>query len=164
MILNLGSGDDRHPSEVNIDIDPGTEPDLVCDISQGLPFPDNSIQAVIAKDVLEHVPNERRSATIDEIWRVLEDGGEFVHMTPSTDGRGAFQDPTHLSFWNIKSLFYYCPQLVGGRRFYNIKAQFSAKFLRDTPPDTTGVIHTQGIMHAIKGKQNESNSDNCSCC
>ena len=26
---------------------------------------------------------------------------------PSTDGRGAFQDPTHVSFWNSNSFWYY---------------------------------------------------------
>ena len=28
-------------------------------------------------------------------------------FTPSTDGRGAFQDPTHVSFWNSNSFWYY---------------------------------------------------------
>jgi hypothetical protein len=28
-------------------------------------------------------------------------------ITPSTDGRGAFQDPTHVSFWNSNSFWYY---------------------------------------------------------
>lgn len=26
---------------------------------------------------------------------------------PSTDGRGAWQDPTHVSFWNENSFWYY---------------------------------------------------------
>jgi hypothetical protein len=28
-------------------------------------------------------------------------------MTPSTDGRGAFQDPTHVAFYNENSFWYY---------------------------------------------------------
>jgi O-antigen biosynthesis protein len=28
-------------------------------------------------------------------------------MTPSTDGRGAWQDPTHLSGWNENSFWYH---------------------------------------------------------
>ena len=28
-------------------------------------------------------------------------------MTPSTDGRGAFQDPTHVAFYNENSFWYF---------------------------------------------------------
>ena len=28
-------------------------------------------------------------------------------LTPSTDGRGAFQDPTHVSFYNENSFWYF---------------------------------------------------------
>ena len=31
----------------------------------------------------------------------------FLTLTPSTDGRGAFQDPTHVSFRNSNSFWYY---------------------------------------------------------
>ena len=44
---------------------------------------------------------------MNEIWRVLVDGGWLLSRTPSTDGRGAFQDPTHCSYWNENSFFYY---------------------------------------------------------
>ncbi len=33
----------------------------------------------------------------------LYDEGWFLSQTPSTDGRGAFQDPTHVSMWNSNS-------------------------------------------------------------
>ena len=44
---------------------------------------------------------------MNEIHRVLAPGGILLSMTPSTDGRGAWQDPTHISFWNQNSFFYY---------------------------------------------------------
>jgi hypothetical protein len=31
----------------------------------------------------------------------------LMSLTPSTDGRGAFQDPTHVSFLNENSFWYY---------------------------------------------------------
>ena len=34
-------------------------------------------------------------------------GGWFLALTPSTDCRGAFQDPANLSFWNSNSFWYY---------------------------------------------------------
>ena len=99
--LNLGSG--YRPSEgfVNIDVNPDCEPDIVCDITYGLPYKDNEVDAIKAVDFLEHIPIGKTIFVIEEIWRVLKPGGIFEHVTPSTDGRGAFQDPTHLSFWNI---------------------------------------------------------------
>ena len=32
---------------------------------------------------------------------------------PSTDGRGAFQDPTHVSYWNENSFLYYTDKYLG---------------------------------------------------
>ncbi|MBK7469358.1 MAG: hypothetical protein IPI73_00755 [Betaproteobacteria bacterium] len=44
---------------------------------------------------------------MNEIHRVLAPGGWLVARVPSTDGRGAFQDPTNRSFWNLNSFWYY---------------------------------------------------------
>lgn len=148
MKLNLGSGWDKKNGFVNIDIDPGAEPDVVCDILH-MPFREGAADGVRAFDVLEHVPNDKRIAVIEEIYRVLKPDGLFEHFTPTTDGRGAFQDPTHLSFWNINSWFYYCPELIGGKKYYNIKAEFRVSHLKDyTTYDS--VLHTHGVMNAVK--------------
>jgi SAM-dependent methyltransferase len=45
--------------------------------------------------------------TMKEIHRCLRHGGWAIIEVPSTDGRGAFQDPTHVSFWNSNSFWYY---------------------------------------------------------
>ena len=150
MQLNLGCGEKRLPEHINIDLRPGPAVDVVADCLR-LPFADNSAEAVRAFDFLEHVANDRRIQIIEEIWRVLKDGGLFEHLTPSTDGRGAFQDPTHLSFWNLNSWFYFCPSMVSGRRFYGIKAAFQPHKLEDHKGNH-GVVHTYGLMTAIKGE------------
>ena len=31
----------------------------------------------------------------------------LLSLTPSTDGRGAYQDPTHVAFYNENSFWYY---------------------------------------------------------
>ena len=68
-------------------------------------LPDNSVGLVIADDVLQRVADVR--LLMSEIHRVLAPGGMLISRTPSTDGRGAFQDPTHVSFWNENSFWYY---------------------------------------------------------
>lgn len=151
--LNLGCGEKKLAGYVNIDVRPSVNPDIVYDISaNGLGrWNDNSADEIRAFDFLEHIPIGRTIFVIDEIWRTLKPNGKFEHFTPSTDGRGAFQDPTHLSFWNINSWMYFCPEMVGGKRFYNINAQFAVTKLDDGWSDESNrVIHTYGIMTAIK--------------
>jgi SAM-dependent methyltransferase len=150
MQINLGCGQRLLREHINIDIRPGAGVELVAD-GLHLPFPDDSLDAVRAFDFLEHVPNDKRIAIIEEIWRVLHHDGVFEHLTPSTDGRGAFQDPTHYSFWCINSWFYFCPILISGRKHYGIKAEFMPSKLDDIVTDAENrVIHTYGLMTAIK--------------
>jgi SAM-dependent methyltransferase len=56
-------------------------------------------------DFLEHVPD--KAGLFNELYRVLAPNGLLLSLTPSTDGRGAFQDPTHVAFYNENSFWYY---------------------------------------------------------
>jgi GT2 family glycosyltransferase len=69
------------------------------------PWADNSVGAFRAYDFLEHLPDKQH--TMSEIHRCLAPGGWLVSSTPSTDGRGAFMDPTHVSYWNQNSFWYW---------------------------------------------------------
>lgn len=77
----------------------------VPDLESGIPLPDESVGVIRARDVLQYVKDTRK--VMSEIHRVLAPGGILLSATPSTDGRGAFQDPTHVSFWNENSFWYY---------------------------------------------------------
>lgn len=66
---------------------------------------DNSVGVIIARDFLQFVTDPRRF--MNEAHRVLAPGGMLLSETPSTDGRGAFQDPRSGSFWNENSFWYY---------------------------------------------------------
>jgi len=78
---------------------------LACDLNEPWPLPDNSVGVIRAFDALEHLRDPVH--TMNEAWRVLAPGGFLLTHTPSTDGRGAFCDPTHVSFWNHLSFRYY---------------------------------------------------------
>ncbi len=69
-----------------------------------LPYKDNSVGVVKLIDLLQRSPD--RAAVLNECYRVLCHGGLIITQTPSTDGRGAFQDPSHVSFWNENSFWY----------------------------------------------------------
>lgn len=62
-----------------LDINFYPELDIVADI-QHLPLRDNCIEAIICKDVLEHVPEPLE--VVNEIYRVLNKGGLAFISTP----------------------------------------------------------------------------------
>lgn len=147
--LNLGSC--FHPIDgyVNIDKQERCNPDVLMDILDGLPWKDSTVDVVRAFDFLEHVPIGKTIFVIEEIYRILKPNGMFEHFTPSTDGRGAFQDPTHLSFWNVNSWLYYTED--SHRNLYGIQAKFSIIRLNDMITDNDKhIIHTYGLMNPIK--------------
>jgi hypothetical protein len=144
--LNLGCGYRKIAGCVNIDNRPEVNPDLLLDVTNGFPYKDNSVAYILAIDFLEHIPIGSVIPFIEEVYRILMMGGVFHSVTPSTDGRGAFQDPTHVSFWNINSWMYYMDDLY--RNLYGIKAKFEGT-LEDTQPDPNYVIHTQAILRKV---------------
>lgn len=126
--LNLGSGYRPIDGYINIDNRIEVKPDLVCDIIKGLPYKDNSVDEVRAYDILEHIPIGKTIDAITEIWRVLKHNGKFDSFTPDAEiGMGAFQDPTHVSFWVANSWLYYSDKQY--RDLYGIKADFEINFM-----------------------------------
>ena len=128
------------PGYINIDNRPETEPDKCLDILEGLPYADNSVDEVRAHDILEHIPIGKTVAVIEDIYRVLRPGGTFESLTPSTDGRGAFQDPTHCSFWNKNSWLYYTHDAYIS--LYGTKAKFAGTVEDHVTDEENKVIHT----------------------
>ena len=65
----------------------------------------DSVGYIRAYDFIEHIKDPVQ--LMNEFYRILAPGGWVRIAVPSTDGRGAFQDPTHVSFWNLNSFWYY---------------------------------------------------------
>jgi predicted SAM-dependent methyltransferase len=122
--LNLGCSDSHMSGWVNVDLH---EPaDQIVDLSKEWPWETSSVQSIKAWDVVEHLADKIH--TMNECYRVLQPGGTVDLFVPTTDGRGAFQDPTHRSFWTPNDLFYFCDQYVEWQRFrkaYGITAHFT---------------------------------------
>ena len=125
MRLNLGCADDIRAGYVNVDFYPPA--DELVDLSVApWPWGDSSAEEVVARDILEHLPDKRQ--TMNELWRVLQDGGRAVIELPcAAHGAGAFQDPTHRSFWTANDFEYYEKGNFARERFrgtYGIAADF----------------------------------------
>ncbi|HWY34295.1 MAG TPA: hypothetical protein VNX68_06580 [Nitrosopumilaceae archaeon] len=112
--VNLGSNDDHKPGYINVD--QSLPADIVHDLSIKWPFDDNSLSEIIAHDVFEHIDNPCYRGNKGKIWcfneayRCLKPGGILDLIVPTVDGYGAFQDPTHVSFWTPNDRFYFCAE------------------------------------------------------
>ncbi len=100
--IDLCGGHNPRPGFESVDLD---NADIICDLNGRWDFRDETIGLIRASDALEHLRDPIH--VMKEAYRVLAPNGWFLTNTPSTDGRGAFQDPTHVSFWNSNSFWYY---------------------------------------------------------
>ena len=110
-------------------------------VKNGLPVLEQELGCVRAVDFLEHVPacNSRcdhKECTVglmNNIYDRLVPGGWLLSSTPSGDGRGAYQDPTHSSVWVANSWWYYCHPFY--RKFiHGLYADFQPRRIVDTIP------------------------------
>ena len=102
-VVEIGGGiNPKEGCDINIDLENGN---VQSDLNEGIPLPDNSVGVINASHIIEHLHDKHK--IMKEIHRVLADGGWAFIEVPSTDGRGAFQDPTHVSYWNENCFWYY---------------------------------------------------------
>ena len=146
--LDLGSGYRKREGFISIDNRNETNPDILLDATEGLPFKTSSIDYIRAVDFLEHIPIGKVVPLIEEIWRVLVPGGNFFSMTPSTSGYGAFQDPFHVSFWNNNSWLYYTVDVY--RNLYSIRAKFSGDVYEKIIDSRLNIFYVFAELVAVK--------------
>lgn len=116
--------------------------DYVCDAA-AIPVPDQSFDAVLCTEVLEHVPEPIK--VIGEIGRILKPGGVALLTAPL--GSGLHQEPFH--FYGGYTPFWYRRFLEGagfGRisiepngGFFKHYGQESIRFARMSYPPKTGL-------------------------
>jgi SAM-dependent methyltransferase len=126
MKLNLGCADRAIPGFVGVDI--VAPADQLVDLSGVWPWPDKSVDEVLAFDVFEHLPDKRH--TMNELWRVLKPGGIATVGVPDvTDGDGGHCDPTHQSYWTGSDFEYFevgdfARERFRNSEYYHILADF----------------------------------------
>ena len=148
--IDLGCGIWKPEGFIGVDIAPSPNVDVVANLNRRFPFSDNSAEIIRAHDVVEHLDN--RIHTMNELWRVSKPDGLIDIRVPSTDGRGAFQDPTHVSFWNINSFLYYCveyPAYLKLCHSYGFNGAFSLMSLTEESSEDN-VVHVHALLKTIK--------------
>ncbi|MEM9534596.1 MAG: methyltransferase domain-containing protein [Cyanobacteria bacterium P01_E01_bin.45] len=150
VCVDLGCGGRKASGHIGVDIVAIDGVDIVANLNSTFPFSDSSIDRLRAYDSLEHFND--RIHTMNELWRICKPGALVEIFVPSSDGRGAFQDPTHVSFWNVNSFQYYCvesPAYLSLCQAYGFKGAFSLQAL-ESVQGTADVIHLRAILKAVK--------------
>jgi len=90
--LNWGCGTHPEPGWINSDIKDGPGIDLSGDILDGLPLADESIEYVVSIHALPELPLSAQVPALEELRRVLVDGGVLRLALPDLDrGIRAYQ-------------------------------------------------------------------------
>jgi glycosyltransferase involved in cell wall biosynthesis len=105
LALDLGAAHRKPPGYLGVDQYAKDGVDIIATLPAPLDLPDDSVGLLRAVDFLEHVP--AKVPLINELYRLLAPGGMLLTLTPSSDGRGAYQDPTHVAYYNENSFWYY---------------------------------------------------------
>jgi SAM-dependent methyltransferase len=80
--LNLGAGDDRRKGFISVDLRPEVA-DVVCDVRKLEMYADESVDEILADDVLEHFPVDQTTDLLAEWRRVLRPGGRLTVRVPN---------------------------------------------------------------------------------
>ena len=81
--LNLGAGDTKFEGYISVD-KYDKEADVQADITE-LPYKDNSVESIIAYQVIEHIPYNKTEKMFTEMYRVLEPGGIALIECPDIE-------------------------------------------------------------------------------
>lgn len=102
--LNYGCGNRLFADEDGVDISNNTLANLL--LKDGaIPAKDESYDLVVSRYVLEHVENI--SDCIKDIHRVIKPGGIFMFIVPHCYSQDAFDDPTHINYFTLRTADYF---------------------------------------------------------
>lgn len=108
MKLNLGCGENKIESWINVDWNKSISPDILMDVSnlkEYKQFKDNSIDKIFASHILEHLSNPFE--VMKELHRILKPNGKLTILVPHFS-RG-FTHPEHKAGFDVSFPLYFNP-------------------------------------------------------
>jgi SAM-dependent methyltransferase len=87
ILCDLGAGNPpitdgiQCRKRLKLDINIKTGPDIVCDLSKGIPLPDDSVDICVASEIIEHLYHSKQF--ISEIRRILNKNGVLILSCPN---------------------------------------------------------------------------------
>jgi SAM-dependent methyltransferase len=127
MKLNLGCGNKKKEGFIHVDRYACDAAEVICDIAQGLPFADDSIEEVWLDNVIEHILDI--PTLMREIVRVSKNGAKVSVITPHFTSAASWRDPSHFHHLSYFSMDHFQMKEVahyigGGLRVWNKKLSF----------------------------------------
>ncbi len=111
----------------------------------------DSVALIRGWDVLQRLP--KRAEFFNEVYRVLAHAGLILTQTPSTDGRGAFQDPSAVAYYNENS-FMYLTQAELRKTIPDLDARLQVSYLATSYPSEghadRDIAYVEANLLAIK--------------
>ena len=104
--INLGCG--AHPKPGYVSLDHANLPgiDVTADLNAPLDlFPDNSVDAIYTRHVLEHV--DELLPLLKEMHRITCKDGVIEVIVPHFSNPYYYSDPTHVNFFGLYTMFYF---------------------------------------------------------
>jgi len=85
--------------------------DIIHDIEVfPFPLPDNTCSVILMSHVIEHIKPWLMIDLMNELWRVMEPGGQLWLAFPYAGSFGFWQDPTHCNGCNQATFTYFDPK------------------------------------------------------
>ena len=122
--INLGAGSDVRAGNINHDITPLKNIDVVHELNHAFwPFKSNSVKEILTLDILKHLNDFTKS--MEEIDRIIESNGKCTIKVPYWNSTSAYIDPTHKrGFHELTFSFFDPSESYCKLRLYYTKARF----------------------------------------
>ena len=137
-ILDVGCGKNKIKGAIGLDIDKGTDADIVWDLNK-YPYPIESgeFDKVYAKHIIEHVDDP--VSFIKEIYRIVKPQGTCFIETPHFSCYVAYSEPQHkryFSYFMIDEILKKVPFKIAKREitFYKSFRWSGIKYLANKSP------------------------------
>ena len=132
MKLYFGCGKHEVKGFIGVDKVKMANVDIVHDMNvYPYPFPDNTVEEVLLINILEHFPDIIK--VIEEIWRICMHGARIRIEVPYYNSPGAYQDPTHKSFFTENTFDYFTESGTTPLSSYNYYSSARFKILSVVP-------------------------------
>lgn len=140
--LNLGCGNNYLKGYTNADISPAVHPDVVCDITDIIPFRDNTFDEVLCENVLTQILfQDTFIQVMNDLWRITKPKGEILIRVPNAKNIIAWQDPMDCRRFTDQSFTY---MEEGHRRYVTYGKHYGFK------PFKVSLLEDNGIQMKFK--------------
>lgn len=153
MRLNLGCGRNPLDGWTNLDrIDlPGV--DIVHDLTDKLPFADDTVSEFLGTDLIEHIADPL--TLMQELWRVAVDGATCTFKLPYGSSDDAWEDPTH-----VRPYFYNSWAYFAATTYWRAQYDYAADWQPETltlyvkvDPESDDILGQVMALRNVVGRQ-----------